>query len=1013
TNGSYALNLSVQTDGVYNITAISYDLAGNTNLSTINLTIDTISPLAVIEFPESNSTLNSRTLIINFTLVEPNVNGTNLSIRNSTGDVVNSTTSSQNGSVQINLSVPEDGNYNLTFRAYDRAGNNASAVASNITVLTAPTLKIRPSWTETYYLGNATISAGELENTSTTRSLYLNLNQTKILQFFVNNSGVSALENLTAELYGFSNIEANLSWADGCNISEPRNVSAGEAVALNLTIHSNASGLSTGGIYISTLNGEPYPDLNMSLAVNSTNLTIVRLNSSSGIYYSNSTEEVEVEFWVYLYDNSTLDTSWLGAYNATLLNSSGEGAQNLTLSVLDGLFSVTLNTAGLLDGNYTLFGNWTDLNNNSVSLNQSLQLLTPVDIYATVLPNENMVVKGDNFTFRVNVTKSGTQAVGNGTVCIALPGDITNLSGGLCQHFTDSDGNFSMLLNWTLGTSARGTYPINISANFTDFRFDKDTQKNVSVKYGDLDLDWKYSSSDPPSGVDTSDSFYVRVQVTNEGDLNATSVGLEMTYSSSYFTRISGTNPCSLGTLVPNETEYCTWVLQAGSSTVSNSVIQVSVSSAQNATLPSAISRQVDVSVPSTQQTETTTTTTNTVAPTTTTTSIASATFIKPTFSDLTLFQGDDYSFIVNVKNNGTKKLNNLHLQVSGIDSAYYKLGSNTKTILNTGLSRDLNFTFTIPEGASAGTSAVVLKAVSDEGTWTKSINLNVRGFDLAVSGLENLSVTQGENKSVSFSIKNTGGKKLDNLSLSLQGMDTEKYTISPQVVSALAVDASQNCALSFSLPEDFEVGLANITLLVESTEKNFTRGLVLAVLPCEEGKSEILNEYKKLTESFERLLEDYERVDYEKANSTNLTSKVEIANQTMELINQSIERGDYLEASRLINEAQTSLNALESSIAEVKSPAGPGSTFLILVFVFGAMLVAAALFYTYSPKPKQKAGKGYYVPMPGEKEKEKQESTPNKGIKKYLAKFSKKAEQDKERKKIIEEWRKKYGPSK
>jgi len=103
--------------------------------------LDINVPLITINQPTSNSILNSTIIEINLTVIDDNLNYANISIIDSTGAIVNSTTNSTNGTYLIILSVPIDGIYNLTATAYDLAGNSNLTIASNITVdTTAPSI---------------------------------------------------------------------------------------------------------------------------------------------------------------------------------------------------------------------------------------------------------------------------------------------------------------------------------------------------------------------------------------------------------------------------------------------------------------------------------------------------------------------------------------------------------------------------------------------------------------------------------------------------------------------------------------------------------------------------------------------------------------------------------------------------------------------------------------------------------------------------------------------------------
>ncbi len=66
TSGNYLQTISVSLDGNYSIYARAYDLAGNTNVTFVNITTDTIPPYVAIASP-ANTTYNSRSIPLNIT----------------------------------------------------------------------------------------------------------------------------------------------------------------------------------------------------------------------------------------------------------------------------------------------------------------------------------------------------------------------------------------------------------------------------------------------------------------------------------------------------------------------------------------------------------------------------------------------------------------------------------------------------------------------------------------------------------------------------------------------------------------------------------------------------------------------------------------------------------------------------------------------------------------------------------------------------------------------------------
>ena len=98
-------------------------------------------PSLRINSPSSNSVLDNRTINISLTVTGANLSSTDISIIDYvTGDVADSTTNSSVGTYVVQLSVPDDGIYNVTAVAHYSDGSSISATASNVTVNTTGSL---------------------------------------------------------------------------------------------------------------------------------------------------------------------------------------------------------------------------------------------------------------------------------------------------------------------------------------------------------------------------------------------------------------------------------------------------------------------------------------------------------------------------------------------------------------------------------------------------------------------------------------------------------------------------------------------------------------------------------------------------------------------------------------------------------------------------------------------------------------------------------------------------------
>ncbi|MEM4160159.1 MAG: NosD domain-containing protein, partial [Candidatus Micrarchaeia archaeon] len=184
TSTSWSVQLGVQNDGIYNITATAYDKVGYNNSSSVqNIRIDTIPPSVSITSPSSNSYLNSKIITITGTSSDLNYNFTNISIWQGSTLINSTITTSTSWSVQ--LGVQNDGIYNITATAYDYAANINSTSATSITIDTIyPTISfISPTPANNIWIvsNEFTINVSHSEINPSIITLFINdsVNQTR------------------------------------------------------------------------------------------------------------------------------------------------------------------------------------------------------------------------------------------------------------------------------------------------------------------------------------------------------------------------------------------------------------------------------------------------------------------------------------------------------------------------------------------------------------------------------------------------------------------------------------------------------------------------------------------------------------------------------------------------------------------------------------------------------------------------------------------------------------------
>jgi len=145
-NDTYAVNLSLGSncvnitniswsEGQHNITVWANDTAGNTNSSSVSMTIDSIIPLISFVYPTNDSgiTININNFLVNVSAEDSALKNVTLQLYNISKSLIN-TTISYASPLYINFSSLNDGIYYYNATAYDYAGNFNSTETRNITI---------------------------------------------------------------------------------------------------------------------------------------------------------------------------------------------------------------------------------------------------------------------------------------------------------------------------------------------------------------------------------------------------------------------------------------------------------------------------------------------------------------------------------------------------------------------------------------------------------------------------------------------------------------------------------------------------------------------------------------------------------------------------------------------------------------------------------------------------------------------------------------------------------------
>jgi len=189
-----SVTLSVPLDGNYTINLTVVNSTGGNSSAIFSLGVDNATPQVTVSSPASNTSQANKTLTIDFTVTETNLNYTNISIYNSTGGIVNSTNISTAGSKEVNLSVALDGVYSVNVTSYDLAGHATSTVNTNLTIdTTDPIIAINLP-------ANDSILTSKIITVNLTVTEE-NLNNTNLSVFYTNGTLANSTQNASTGNY--------------------------------------------------------------------------------------------------------------------------------------------------------------------------------------------------------------------------------------------------------------------------------------------------------------------------------------------------------------------------------------------------------------------------------------------------------------------------------------------------------------------------------------------------------------------------------------------------------------------------------------------------------------------------------------------------------------------------------------------------------------------------------------------------------------------------------------------
>jgi hypothetical protein len=195
--------------------------------------------------------------------------------------------------------------------------------------------------------------------------------------------------------------------------------------------------------------------------------------------------------------------------------------------------------------------------------------------------------------------------------------------------------------------------------------------------------------------------------------------------------------------------------------------------------------------------------------------------------------------------------------------------------------------------------------------------------------------------------VKNNGNYTLNEVVLSLGGISSGLFSVSPSKFSSMTINQTKTFTVVFSIPGNASVRSYNVTISVR-TNSTATRSanFVLNVLPSNKTITETIipsiDKYSLLISELEK------NITYLQSRGVDVSEMLVQLNFTKEKIrnaNLSIQSQDYVSASQLIENAKSLLDDLQSKIENVQVSPSSDLTIIIIAAVVAVAIIAVVVY--------------------------------------------------------------------
>jgi len=213
------------------------------------------------------------------------------------------------------------------------------------------------------------------------------------------------------------------------------------------------------------------------------------------------------------------------------------------------------------------------------------------------------------------------------------------------------------------------------------------------------------------------------------------------------------------------------------------------------------------------------------------------------------------------------------------------------------------------------------------------------------------IEIEQGESKETVVSVKNVNDTKSQQVTLSIEGINSTWYTITPSKVT-ISPSKIKDFKINFTIPVNAKMGEYSGKFVAKSSYKEVKKDFTLKVLPSEEKKKEINSTINELSKNVTALGDEIEKLEEEGYNVTLAQKEFSNLLQLLSQAKTALQNGDFLKAYQLIDDIKDALNSTREVIEDIKKTQKPGFlTRFKWVLIALASIAVGILIYLFWPE--------------------------------------------------------------